>query len=215
MGPGARGAVPRHAQAGRRVTESRRPRTTPAGLVRGRSRGLARRQSSPIDSAAARSAWSSFALSSGLQGRGDRRARTLLAGCAGVDVDVVSPEKERAVLVGAADRDGVGDDTAAALGDAGVKFVADGDHQGVLLSGGKRVGAARLLVIVSDGKYSRAEAEAGQQEIARLLRSGCGVLWLALGDATPIKGAHLVSLADPAQAVGVIGQAAVRALRSA
>lgn len=76
-------------------------------------------------------------------------------------------------------------------------------------------GAARLLVIVSDGKYSRAEAEAGQQEIARLLRSGCAVLWLALGDATPIKGAHLVSLTDPAQAAGVIGAAAVRALRSA
>lgn len=79
-----------------------------------------------------------------------------------------------------------------------------------------RPGAARLLVIVSDGKYTTEEAEAGQREIDRLVASGCGVLWLALGDdVEPLNGSRVVSLEDPAQAVGVIGQAAVRALRRA
>jgi hypothetical protein len=76
-------------------------------------------------------------------------------------------------------------------------------------------GAARLLVIVSDGQFAQWETAAGQREIDRLVRSGCAVLWLALGQATPMKGAHLVSLTNPAQAAAVIGQAAVKALRSA
>ncbi|MDL4812756.1 vWA domain-containing protein [Actinomadura opuntiae] len=76
-------------------------------------------------------------------------------------------------------------------------------------------GAARLLVIVSDGKFAPREINGGQAQIDRLVKSGCAVLWLALGDAKPMKGAHLVSLTDPAQAAGIIGQAAVKALRSA
>ncbi len=47
----------------------------------------------------------------------------------------------------------------------------------------------------------------------RLKKTGCAVLWLALQpDATPIEGALSIKLADPADAVVAIGQAAARAL---
>ncbi|MBA9005884.1 vWA domain-containing protein [Thermomonospora cellulosilytica] len=76
-------------------------------------------------------------------------------------------------------------------------------------------GAARLLVIVSDGRYSEHEKRAAQKEVTRLVKSGCAVLWIALGEAFPLEGAHLVKLDDPSKAAAVIGQAAVRALRTA
>ncbi|MFI7467461.1 vWA domain-containing protein [Nonomuraea sp. NPDC049646] len=77
-------------------------------------------------------------------------------------------------------------------------------------------GAARLLVIISDGKYATWEREPAQKEVTRLIKSGCAVLWLALGEgATPFDGAQLVTLTDPAQAATAIGQGAIRALRAA
>jgi hypothetical protein len=41
-----------------------------------------------------------------------------------------------------------------------------------------RPGAARLLVIVSDGHYTPGECRDGQQRITRLAAYGCGILWL-------------------------------------
>ena len=79
-----------------------------------------------------------------------------------------------------------------------------------------RPGAARLLVVVSDGIFTAEQRRIGQQRIARLTAAGCAVLWLALsGRAYPMDGAHLLTLADPAGAVSAIGAAATRALRQA
>jgi hypothetical protein len=78
-----------------------------------------------------------------------------------------------------------------------------------------RPGAARLLVIASDGIFiGPGELTGGQERITRLIKHGCGVLWLALGDgALVMDGAHLVTLTNPADAATAIGQAATRALR--
>jgi hypothetical protein len=76
-----------------------------------------------------------------------------------------------------------------------------------------RPGAARLLVVVSDGRFRADQRRGGQERVARLRRTGCAVLWLALQqDATPIEGALSITLTDPADAVVAIGQAAIRAL---
>ena len=48
-----------------------------------------------------------------------------------------------------------------------------------------RPGAARLLVIVSDGQYTDTECRDGQQRITRLAATGCGILWLAPDTARP------------------------------
>ncbi|WP_395110219.1 vWA domain-containing protein [Actinomadura sp. SCN-SB] len=77
-----------------------------------------------------------------------------------------------------------------------------------------RPGTARLLVVVSDGVFSDTEGRHGQQRITRLTRSGCAVLWLALGLAVPMDGTEPVLLDDPADAATTIGQAAARALRT-
>jgi hypothetical protein len=42
-----------------------------------------------------------------------------------------------------------------------------------------RPGTARLLDIVSDGRYTADERTGGQQRLTRFARSGCGILWLA------------------------------------
>ncbi len=76
-----------------------------------------------------------------------------------------------------------------------------------------RPGAARLLVVVSDGHFNPRQRQCGQQRVARLTKAGCAVLWLALNDrAFPLDGVHKVALTVPADAVDAIGQAAVRAL---
>jgi hypothetical protein len=77
-----------------------------------------------------------------------------------------------------------------------------------------RPGAARLLVIVSDGNFLPNQREYGQQRINRLTATGCGILWLALDNrADPMEGAHLLTLDDPAAAATAIGKAAAHALR--
>ena len=79
-----------------------------------------------------------------------------------------------------------------------------------------RPGAARLLVIVSDGLYTPDERATGQQRITRLRASGCGILWIALSPAThAMSGADLLILSDPAAAADTIASAATRALRHA
>ena len=63
-----------------------------------------------------------------------------------------------------------------------------------------RPGAARLLVIVSDGQYIPDERAGGQQRITRLARSGCGILWLAPDShwSDPMDHAQVAVLDDPA-----------------
>ncbi|GAA2456139.1 hypothetical protein GCM10010191_89330 [Actinomadura vinacea] len=79
-----------------------------------------------------------------------------------------------------------------------------------------RPGAARLLVVVSDGIFTAEQRRTGQQRIDRLTGTGCAVLWLALsGKPNAMNGAHLVALSDPAKAADTIGAAATRALRLA
>ena len=77
-----------------------------------------------------------------------------------------------------------------------------------------RPGAARLLVIVSDGAYTEDERAGGQQRITRLARSGCGIFWLAPDGpwSKPMDHAQVTVLDDPAAAAGAIARAATRAL---
>ncbi|MGP4029713.1 hypothetical protein [Actinomadura sp. 3N407] len=75
-------------------------------------------------------------------------------------------------------------------------------------------GAARLLVIVSDGIFTPDQRTHGQRRITRLTGTGCAVLWLCLGGARTMNGTHQVDLTNPADAAPAIGQAATRALRA-
>jgi hypothetical protein len=81
-----------------------------------------------------------------------------------------------------------------------------------------RPGAARLLVIVSDGDYRHSAPRArarGQRLVNRLRTSGCAVLWLATspGD-TPLDGSTVHVLTDPTTTARDIGRAATAALRA-
>ncbi|MEU6512117.1 hypothetical protein [Streptomyces sp. NPDC046942] len=74
-------------------------------------------------------------------------------------------------------------------------------------------GTGRLLVIASDGHYGSGEATRAADRITALRTAGCAVLWLAFDtDPRPLPGVTLLELADPAQAVTAIGQAATAAL---
>lgn len=78
-------------------------------------------------------------------------------------------------------------------------------------------GAARLLVIVSDGNYETARATAGRARVDALRATGCGVLWLApdVNGVTPFDGATVLTLTDPTTTATAIAQAATDALRRA
>jgi hypothetical protein len=78
-------------------------------------------------------------------------------------------------------------------------------------------GAARLLVMVSDGSFREEPLLAAQRRVNRLRARGCGVLWLAPDSAysTPPDGVTVVTLTDPATTARAIGRAAVTALRAA
>jgi VWA domain-containing protein len=77
-----------------------------------------------------------------------------------------------------------------------------------------RPGAARLLVIISDGNFFEAERTSGQRRITRLVAAGCAVLWLAPHSfSLPMQGAQSLIVADPAEAIEAIGKAATKALR--
>jgi hypothetical protein len=76
-------------------------------------------------------------------------------------------------------------------------------------------GAARLLVVVSDGKFRPRPRLEGQRRIDRLRLSGCAVLWLIVhATNTPLQGATVHLLKDPADTARTIGRAAVCALRA-
>jgi hypothetical protein len=62
-----------------------------------------------------------------------------------------------------------------------------------------RTGAARLLVIVSDGKFRPDPRRDAQTRIDRLRAAGCGVLWLApdTEDTRPLDGVTVHVMADP------------------
>ena len=81
-----------------------------------------------------------------------------------------------------------------------------------------RPGAARLLVIVSDGDYRHSAPRArvrAQRLVNRLHASGCAVLWLATGRRdTPLAGATVHVLTDPTTTARDIGRAATTALRA-
>lgn len=77
-------------------------------------------------------------------------------------------------------------------------------------------GAARLLVIVSDGHYDDDERAAGIAQVARLRAAGCAVLWLTTDDRDdPFDGVTVHQLADPTATARAIGRAATTALRAA
>jgi hypothetical protein len=78
-----------------------------------------------------------------------------------------------------------------------------------------RPGAARLLVIVSDGDYRKYPRRDGQKKLDRLRASGCAVLWLTTSDTdTPLDGATVHVLTDPTTTARAIGHAATAALRA-
>lgn len=80
-----------------------------------------------------------------------------------------------------------------------------------------RPGAARLLVIVSDGWWRAGPRRAAQARVDRLRASGCGVLWLApTGGMTPdpLPGVTVHPLTDPAATARAVGRAATTALRA-
>lgn len=79
-----------------------------------------------------------------------------------------------------------------------------------------RKDAARLLVILSDGYFDDDECTSGQARITRVTATGCGVLWLHpdAGDRV-MRGAHALTLTNPADIADAIGQVATRALRRA
>lgn len=81
-------------------------------------------------------------------------------------------------------------------------------------------GAARLLVIVSDGHFRDTPRRDGQHRVDRLRAAGCAVLWLApttphgWPSNEPLEGATVHTLADPAATAQAIGRAATAALRA-
>ena len=78
-----------------------------------------------------------------------------------------------------------------------------------------RPGAARLLVIVSDGDYRYQPRIDGQRKLDRLRASGCAVLWLTTSTSdTPLAGSTVHVLTNPAATARAIGHAATAALRA-
>ena len=78
-----------------------------------------------------------------------------------------------------------------------------------------RPGAARLLVVVSDGVFRTDQAKGGRARLKTLTDSGCAVLWLTLGTARAsrdIGGIRFLILPNPTSAAAEIGKAAVAAL---
>jgi Mg-chelatase subunit ChlD len=75
-------------------------------------------------------------------------------------------------------------------------------------------GAARLMVVVSDGLFYDNGFDNAQRTLDRFIAAGCSVLWLApAGQSThTYTGATTVEVDDPADAIALIGKAAAKAL---
>lgn len=74
----------------------------------------------------------------------------------------------------------------------------------------------RLLVIISDGRFEPEPRATAQKRLDRLRASGCAVLWLATGPwPTPLDGATVHTLTDPATTAATIARAATTAVRTA
>ena len=104
------------------------------------------------------------------------------------------------------------------------EFEADDDWESVGLAvdsldgalGLSRPGAARLLVIVSDGHFQGGERPAGQKRVDRLRASGCAVLWLTTHASDyPFNGVAVHQLTSPTTTAAAIGRAATNALKAA
>jgi hypothetical protein len=77
-------------------------------------------------------------------------------------------------------------------------------------------GAARLLVIVSDGFVPALLRRNTQCLVDRLRTTGCAVLWIAPHDyGEPLTGATVHVMTDPTTTAQAIGRAATAALRAA
>jgi hypothetical protein len=78
-------------------------------------------------------------------------------------------------------------------------------------------GAARLLVIVSDGAFRPGPRAQGQQLLDRLRATRCAVLWLTpdVPYREPLAGASVHVITDPTTTAQAIGRAATAALRAA
>jgi hypothetical protein len=103
------------------------------------------------------------------------------------------------------------------------EFTADDNYEDIPTAidaldgalGLSRPGAARLLVIISDGHYRGDPRRDGQQRLDRLRAAGCAVLWLTTDTTdTPLDGATVHQLTDPAATARTIGHAATTALRA-
>ncbi|MCE7009925.1 VWA domain-containing protein [Kibdelosporangium philippinense] len=78
-----------------------------------------------------------------------------------------------------------------------------------------RPGAARLLVIVSDGHFAYNQYRDGQKRVNRLRANGCAVLWLTTDpDDNPFDGVTVHQLTDPTNTAQAIGRAATTALQA-
>jgi hypothetical protein len=78
-----------------------------------------------------------------------------------------------------------------------------------------KAGAARLLIVVSDGVFRTDQATEGRTQLKALVSAGCAVLWLTLGTARAARevgGIRFLTLPAPASAATEIGKAAVAAL---
>ncbi|MEC3974940.1 vWA domain-containing protein [Amycolatopsis sp. H20-H5] len=79
-----------------------------------------------------------------------------------------------------------------------------------------RPGAARLLIIVSDGKFRVGPRQQGQRLLDRLRATGCAVLWITpdVPGRDPLTGATVHVMTDPTTTAQAIGRAATTALRA-
>ncbi len=77
-------------------------------------------------------------------------------------------------------------------------------------------GAARLLVIVSDGDFRPGPRQNGQHLLDRLRATGCAVLWITpdVMWRKPMTGATVHVMTDPTTTAQAIGRAATAALRA-
>jgi len=73
--------------------------------------------------------------------------------------------------------------------------------------------SARLLVVISDGDLLNTELHLCQGRLDRLVRAGCGLLWIGPESSHPLRGGRTILADDTATITDLITAAAVDALR--